>query len=93
MSSKIMLDIKILVENGKDTKYNIVIKVANITNDYIKNIHVNLIGSDPFPNKKSINVIYPRDVESVVYPMEYLPTILTCKISCNGVKYVKNKIL
>lgn len=88
-----MLDIKILVENGKETKYQVLVKVANLDNDYLNNVHVNLIGSDPFPNKKSISVIYPRDVEVVNYPMEYLPPVLTCKVSCNGMKFVKNKIL
>lgn len=86
------LDIKIIVGDGTTTRYNIRIKIANISNQHIKHVDVSLIGST---NKlsKSVKVINPRSIESVIFPMENLPEILTCKVSCNGMKIIKNKIL
>lgn len=74
--------------------YEIRMIVGNITDEDLKDIKISLrVGDDPDLKMEEIDLLEKRTTRVVKFRTKETTRIVTCEITCNGSKYVKNKIL
>lgn len=74
--------------------YEVVVIVGNTTDEDLKDIKISLrVGDSPDLKIEEIDILEKRSTRVVKFSRKETTRIVTCEITCNGNKYMKNKIL